>query len=148
MHKVSLFTVRRMSLSPTTKLDRLYRFHRHDEMSGPVAWNVAAGSLEKRHRLYRIYYKCTRTLLEIKDEITIDVKRPEALQAFFSLLVDLLRKTDLDPHFQHACLDLLVEDPWLSRFMGGGVAVEDADAVADGDVVKVKKTARSKIATE
>ena len=101
-----------------SKLDRLYRFHRHDtdgDVTG-CSWNLAAGSLEKRQRLYRVHYTCQKGGLEIKDELTIDVKKPEPLRAFFDLLHGVLGRTDLHPRFQEACVDLLVEDPWLSAW--------------------------------
>ncbi len=73
---------------------------------------MAAGSLEKHQRLYRVHYACVA--VEIKDEITIDVERPAPLRAFFDLLQGFLERTDLQPKFQEACMDLLIEDPWLS----------------------------------
>jgi hypothetical protein len=75
---------------------------------------VAAGALEKRQRLYRVMYESSTT--KIQDEITIDVKVPEGLKDFYFFLRQLLVRTELDPAFQQACRDLLLEDPWLSLF--------------------------------
>lgn len=77
-------------------------------------WNVAAGGLEKRQRLYRVLYKSST--VSIQDEITIDVKAPEGLRDLFVLLGEITERSGLDPAFQRACADLLYEDPWLSMF--------------------------------
>lgn len=95
-------------------LHRLHRFFRHEEDDAHGCWNVAAGTLEKRQRLYRVFYQSST--VSIQDEITIDVKAPEGLKDFFTLLVDITGRTGLDPAFQQACADLLHEDPWLSMF--------------------------------
>ena len=101
-------------MSPS-KLHRLHRFFRHEEDgTHGCYWNVAAGALEKRQRLYRVLYKSST--VSIQDEITIDVKAPEGLKDFFVLLVGITERTDVDPAFQRACGDLLREDPWLSMF--------------------------------
>jgi hypothetical protein len=103
-------------MSSPSKLDRLYRFFRHEEDGSAWGcyWNVAAGSLEKRQRLYRVVYKSAA--VNIVDEIAIDVKTPEALKDFFVLLLEILKRTDVDPDFQKACADVMIEDPWLSLF--------------------------------
>ncbi len=105
-------------MASPSKLDRLYRFHRHEEDGSTWGcyWNVAAGSLEKRQRLYRIVYKSAK--VNIVDEITIDVKAPEDLKDFFIGLLEILRREDVDPVFQKACADVMIEDPWLSLFSG------------------------------
>ena len=109
-------------MSPS-KLDRLYRFHRHEEDGSTWGcyWNVAAGSLEKRQRLYRIVYKSNT--VNLQDEITIDVKKPEDLKDFFVQLLEILQRKDMDPVFQKACADVMIEDPWLSLFSFGTTAV-------------------------
>jgi hypothetical protein len=111
-----------MQMASPSKLDRLYRFFRHEEdgSSWGCYWNVSAGSLEKRQRLYRILYKSSTVSLQ--DEITIDVKRPEDLKDFFVGLLELLQRRDLDPAFQSACADVMAEDPWLSLFSFGFAA--------------------------
>lgn len=101
-------------MASPSKLHRLHRFFRHEEDSTHGYWNVAAGALEKRQRLYRVLYKSST--VSIQDEITIDVKVPEGLKDFFVLLVGIAERSDLDPAFQRACSDLLCEDPWLSMF--------------------------------
>ena len=105
-------------MTSPSKLDRLYRFFRHEEDGSKWGcyWNVAAGSLEKRQRLYRILYKSAT--VSIVDEITMDVKSPEALKDYFIGLLEILKREDVDPAFQKACADVMIEDPWLSLFSG------------------------------
>jgi hypothetical protein len=102
-------------MTSPSKLHRLHRFFRHEDgTTYECYWNVAAGAIEQYQRLYRVLYKSST--IEITDEITIDVKKPELLKDYFWLLTKLLYRTDLDPKFQEACSDLLAEDPWLSMF--------------------------------
>ncbi len=103
-------------MASPSKLHRLHRFFRHEEDGTAYGcyWNVAAGALEKRQRLYRVLYKSSA--ITIEDEITVDVKAPEGLKDFFMLLTGILARTDVDPAFTQACADLLNEDPWLSMF--------------------------------
>lgn len=103
-------------MSSPSKLHRLHRFFRHEEDGTPHGcyWNVAASTLEHQQRLYRIIYKSST--VDITDEITICVKKPESLKDYFWLIVGILKRTDMDPKFQEACSDLLAEDPWLSMF--------------------------------
>ncbi len=103
-------------MASPSKLHRLHRFFRHEEDGSKYAcfWNVAAGALEKRQRLYRVFYESST--VKIQDEITINVKAPEVLKDFFFFLRQLLVRSELDPAFQQACRDLLTEDPWLSMF--------------------------------
>jgi hypothetical protein len=104
-----------MATSPTT-LDLLHRFFRHEEEDSiyKCVWNVAAGALEKRLRLYRIYYKSDE--YSVDKELTVDVKYPDALKEVFMLIAEL-QELPLDPYFRHACLDLIIEDPWLSVYL-------------------------------
>jgi hypothetical protein len=115
-------------MASPSKLDRLYRFFRHEEDGSRWGcyWNVSAGSLEKRQRLYRILYKTSD--ISLQDEITIDVKKPEDLKDFFVGLLEILQREDIDPAFQKACADVMIEDPWLSLFSFGAAATAIAVA--------------------
>ncbi len=103
-------------MASPSKLHRLHRFFRHEDDGTTYGcyWNVAAGALEQHQRLYRVIYKSST--IDITDEITIDVKKPELLKDYFWLLAKILQRTDLDPKFKEAVSDLLSEDPWLSMF--------------------------------
>jgi len=104
-------------MASPSKLHRLHRFFRHESYGSvhTCYWNIAAGALEKRQRLYRILYKGPTATID--DEITIDVHSPAALKEFFLLLTGICNRMDLDPSFKQACSDLLIEDPWLSMFV-------------------------------
>lgn len=114
IHLRNLLKISNRMASPS-KLDRLHRFFRHEEEANHTcSWNVSAGSLERRQRLYRIFYEspdyCTQ------QEITIDVKKPELLKEYFLYIVGILKQPAVDPDFLKACKDLLAEDPCLSMF--------------------------------
>ncbi len=103
-------------MASPSKLHTLHRFFRHEDDGTAYGcyWNVAAGTIEQRRRLYRVLYKSNT--IDITDEITIDAKKPELLKDYFWLLAKILQRTDLDPKFKEAVSDLLAEDPWLSMF--------------------------------
>ncbi len=100
-----------------TKLDRLYRFSQHEDpdISHGCMWNISAGSLERKARLYRVVYKDSETRIE--SEQTIHVKYPAKLKEFYELIYGILGRDDLDVEFQRACKNMLEQDPWLSMFL-------------------------------
>ncbi len=122
-------------MASPSKLHRLHRFFRHEDDGTAYGcyWNVAAGALEKRQRLYRVLYKSST--ITITDEITVDVKAPEALKDFFMLLTGIRNRTDVDPAFQQACADLLTEDPWLSMFAFSSTNIRPQHDIETADAV-------------
>ena len=106
-----------MQPSPPTKLDRLYRFFQHEDDPGPteLIWNVAGGSLEKKERLYRIYYSQSSTGVVLEFEIAIDVRNLKAkgLQELVELVIRIIDRDDLDKPFQIACVEMMQLDPWI-----------------------------------
>jgi hypothetical protein len=78
-------------------------------------WNVSAGSLERKARLYRVIYEDSET--RISSEQTIHVKYPAQLKEFYELLQTIVQRDDIDMEFQKACTTLLAHDPWLSLFL-------------------------------
>jgi hypothetical protein len=125
-------------MASPSKLDQLYRFFRHED-DGSIwgcYWNVAAGALEEHQRLYRIVYKSNT--VAIQDEITIHIKKPEQLKDYFIGLLEILKRQDIDPAFQKACTDVLIEDPWLSMFSFGTLAVAKAMGLKEHAVAALK----------
>lgn len=117
-------------MSKPTKLDRLYRFFQHEDpdVSMGCMWNVSAGSLERKARLYRVVYEDSDTC--IKSEQTIHVKYPNQLKEFYELLQTILQRDDVDIEFQKACTALLSHDPWLSLFLTGSLPSLGTDDVS------------------
>lgn len=80
-----------------------------------MAWQVSAGSLDEKKRLYRIFYKPVEAVAPLLDlEISIRMKKPEGLKDFVEVVLGALDNTDLDVGFRETCRRLLVLDPWLS----------------------------------
>jgi hypothetical protein len=100
--------------SPTT-LDHLYRFFKHDDTNSTFGaiWHVSAGTIEHKTRLYRIVY----THDCVHDEIEVTIQTNKSLNDLKKIHEYLNRVTreerNYDPDFRLACLDLLVEDPWI-----------------------------------
>jgi hypothetical protein len=98
---------------PTT-LDQLFRFSQHEDPadSHRVQWQVSAGSLEKKKRLYRFFYLDAGGL-RIEEEFTIYVQKPQTLKGFFDRMLEVSKMPALDNGFRRTCGRLLVLDPWL-----------------------------------
>jgi|LauGreDrversion4_2_1035121.scaffolds.fasta_scaffold880482_2 hypothetical protein len=113
-----------------SKLDRLYRFFQHEdpEISPGCMWNLAAGSLERKARLYRVIYQDSETRIE--SEQTIHVKYPRDLEGFYKLLQEILERDDIDISLQKACKILIEEDPWLSMWLTGTLPSLGTDDVS------------------
>jgi hypothetical protein len=113
-----------------TKLDRLYRFSQHEDpdVSHGCMWNVSAGSLERKARLYRVVYHDSETRIE--SEQTIHVKYPGKLKDFYELVCGILGRDDVDVEFQRACKSLLEQDPWLSLFLTDSLPLPGTDDVS------------------
>ena len=113
-----------------SKLDRLYRFFQHEdpEISPGCMWNLAAGALEKKARLYRVIYQDSSTQIEF--EQTIHVKHPRALEEFYTVLQGILERDDVDIPFQTACKRRLELDPWLSMWLTGTLPSLGTDDVS------------------
>jgi hypothetical protein len=106
-----------MQVPAPTKLDRLFRFYQHEEDPGPteLVWNVAGGSLEKKERLYRIYYSQSSTGVLLDFEITINIRNLNSLglQDLVRYVVGIVDRNDLDKKFQIACVEMMQMDPWI-----------------------------------
>jgi hypothetical protein len=106
-----------MQAQAPTKLDRLYRFYQHEDDPGPteLVWNVAGGSLERKERLYRIYYSQASTGILIEFEITINIRNLNSagLQELIQHIINIIDRNDLDKHFQIACVEMMQLDPWI-----------------------------------
>jgi hypothetical protein len=113
-----------------TKLDRLYRFSQHDDpdVSHGCMWNISAGSLERKARLYRVVYQDSDTRIE--SEQTIHVSYPNQLKDFYELISSIVGRDDVDVEFQKACTTLLEQDPWLSLFLTDSLPLPGTDDVS------------------
>ena len=100
-----------------TKLDRLFRFYEHETDPDPtgLVWNVAGGSLEKKDRLYRIYYSHLPTNTFLEFEITVNCRNLNSvgLQDLVFYIIEIINRNDLDKRFQIACAEMIQQDPWL-----------------------------------
>ncbi len=113
-----------------TKLDRLFRFFQHEDpdRSPGCYWNLAAGALERKARLYRVVYNDGSTQIEC--EQTIHVRHPEGLSDWYNLIDSLLQRDDIDLEFQRACKELLLQDPWLHLFLTDTLPLPGTDDVS------------------
>ena len=100
---------------PST-LDQLFRFSQHEDKteSAQVQWQISAGSLENKKRLYRIYYKTISDgVVQIETEVTVRMDRISELEPFFIHIRDVSKRENLSESFRKTCLRLIITDPWL-----------------------------------
>lgn len=113
-----------------TKLDRLYRFFQHEDpdVSHGCMWNVSAGALERKARVYRVMYEDSEN--QIKSEQTIHVSYPSQLKEFYEMLCGIMGRDDVDVEFQRACKNMVEQDPWLSLFLTNSLPLPGIDDVS------------------